>query len=133
MFWEPKALKLYLMSVLLVVDDEISIQKSIERLFIDDDSIEVLTASGAMEALGILAKHQVDVIISDERMPQISGSQLLQDVKELHPTIKRILITGYPGQAVNNEAIKKAEVFNLLLKPWEPDELVATVKLALSK
>jgi response regulator RpfG family c-di-GMP phosphodiesterase len=119
------------MDVLLVVDDELSIQKSIERLFIDDETIEVLTASSAKEASALLAKQKVDIIVSDERMPQISGTDFLRYVKEHYPKIQRIILTGYADQEATIRAINNAEVFRFLLKPWEPADLIATVKHAL--
>lgn len=119
------------MNTLLLVDDEVSILKSIQRLFLDDDNLEILTASSAKEAIDLLAHQSVDIIISDERMPQISGTQFLHFAREKYPSIQRIILTGYANQEATINAINKAEVFRFLTKPWDAAELVTTVKHAL--
>jgi len=119
------------MDTLLIVDDELSILKSIERLFLGDESIHVLTANSAMEAKKMVASEHVDIIISDERMPQISGTVFLEFIKEHYPQIQRIILTGYADQQATIRAINNAEVFRFLLKPWEPADLIGAVKNAL--
>ena len=121
------------MPTIMVVDDELSILKSIERLFIDDDSYEIVTTISPKQGLDILAKRkgQFDLVISDERMPEMSGSEFLALVREKQPTVMRILLTGYADQAATIRAINEAQVFRYVSKPWNSTELLAIVRDAI--
>jgi putative nucleotidyltransferase with HDIG domain len=115
----------------LFVDDEVNILKSLARLF-RGEPVRVLTASSAPEALALLASEPIQVVVSDQRMPGTTGVRLLAQVREQRPEVVRILLTGHTEIAIAIEAINKGEIFRLLTKPWNDDELRATVRQALA-
>ena len=114
----------------LFVDDEVNILKSLARLF-RADGVRVFTASSAPEALALLATEPIHVVVSDQRMPGTTGSKLLAQVRERWPEVARILLTGYAEIQVAIEAINHGEIFRLLTKPWNDQELRALVRQAL--
>ncbi len=117
---------------LLLVDDEQGILDSLERLFFEED-YEVETASSGKEALKKLSGNNFSLIISDQRMPEMTGAQFLQKAKELHPDTIRIMLTGYSDIKDAVAAINKGEVYKYINKPWNDDELKTTVKEALKQ
>lgn len=119
-------------NILLVVDDEPSILTAMKRLFLDSN-IDVLTANDAAEALEILGCNRVAVIVSDQRMPNMTGIELLEKVKHEYPDSIRILLTGYSDINVAIDAINKGEVYRFITKPWNDHEIRNTVKLAMEK
>lgn len=116
---------------LLVVDDEPFVRKALERALREIDHVEVLQAGSGAEALEILEKEEVHLIISDERMPEMTGVELLKNVKERHPDIIRIILTGYADIKAAIAAINEGEIYRYLTKPWDEDELLLTVRQAL--
>lgn len=111
---------------LLLVDDEESILSALRRVF-RRDGYRVLTATGGLEALGILADNAVDVIISDQRMPHMTGVEFLRQVKELYPETVRISLSGYTELQSITEAINEGAIYKFLTKPWDDDHLRANV------
>jgi len=107
--------------VLLFVDDEERIVRLLKIMFRTE--YEVHTAISAKEALGILETIPVDVIASDQRMPEVTGIQLLAQVKERWPETVRILLTGYSDLVAMIGAINEGEVHRFLNKPWNQAEL----------
>ena len=116
---------------MLFVDDEVNILKSLARLF-RAEPVRVLTASSAPEALALLGSEPVQVVVSDQRMPGTTGVKLLAQMRERRPDVVRILLTGHTEIGVAIEAINHGEIFRLLTKPWNDDELRATVRQALA-
>ncbi|MFA6505118.1 MAG: response regulator [Treponemataceae bacterium] len=119
------------MNTLMIVDDDDMILSSIQLIFSDDENMEVVTASNARDAGAILTRKTVDVIIADQHMPQISGTEFLRFVHEHYPNIQRIILTGDASQKTTINAINRAEVFRFLIKPCDSAEILATVHLAL--
>jgi putative nucleotidyltransferase with HDIG domain len=115
----------------LFVDDEVNILKSLARLF-RAEQVRVFTASSAPEALALLSSEPVQVVVSDQRMPGTTGVKLLAQVRERRPDVVRILLTGHTEIGVAIEAINQGEIFRLLTKPWNDDELRAIVRQALA-
>ena len=115
----------------LFVDDEVNILKALARLF-RADPVRVFTASSAQEALALLANEPIQVVVSDQRMPGTTGVGLLAQVRARHPHVVRILLTGHAEVAVAVEAINRGEIFRLLTKPWNDEELRSTVRQALA-
>lgn len=107
---------------LLVVDDEPSILSSIRRV-LRGQSYRVLTANSALEALEILARDEVQVILSDQRMPQMSGTEFLARVKLLHPDTVRLVISGYTQLDSVIDAVNQGSIYKFLTKPWEEEQL----------
>jgi two-component system response regulator HupR/HoxA len=115
--------------VLLLVDDEPGILETLAMTLADD--ARVLTAQSGQEALGILEREEVSLVLTDQRMPGISGVDLLARARSLRPDAVRILLTGYADVEVIADAINRARVYRYIHKPWEPNELRLTVKRAL--
>jgi response regulator RpfG family c-di-GMP phosphodiesterase len=114
----------------LFVDDETNILKAIRRLFNRDD-FDIYTAENAAAALDLLESNMVQLVVSDHRMPGMSGVELLQRVRERWPDVLRIMITGNTEMNVAVEAINRGEVYRLITKPWADEDMRATVKEAL--
>jgi len=110
----------------LFVDDEKNILNSLERLFTDSD-LTVLKASSAREALRLIGEREIAVLVSDNRMPGMSGIELLTCLKELSPETVKILMTGHADLSTALEAINIGEVFRFIVKPWENETLIQTV------
>ncbi len=113
----------------LFVDDEINILKAIQRL-LRNEPLQVLTASRAHEALDLLSQHACQVVVTDQRMPEMSGVDLLSSVRERHPDIVRMMLTGYTEMTIAVDAINRGEIFRLITKPWNDEELKATIRQA---
>ena len=112
----------------LVVDDEPEVLNTLNRQLRRD--FEVLIAHDAEGALALLDQHSVQVVISDERMPRITGCQLLTQVRERNPHIVRLLLTGYADLAVVIEAINQGHIYRYITKPWNPVEIRTIVREA---
>jgi putative nucleotidyltransferase with HDIG domain len=110
----------------LFVDDEKNILNSLERLFSDSD-LTVLKANSAREALQLIGEREIAVLVSDNRMPGMSGIELLTCLKELSPETVKILMTGHADLSTALEAINIGEVFRFIVKPWENETLIQTV------
>jgi len=113
----------------LFVDDEPNILKSVQRLLRQED-MDVLCASTGEEALEILGQTPAQVVVTDQRMPEMSGVDLLSAVRERHPEIIRMMLTGFTEIKVAVEAINRGEIYRLITKPWNDDELRATIRQA---
>lgn len=110
----------------LFVDDEENILHSVERLFSGSD-IRVLKACSAREALCILHREDVAVIVSDNLMPGMKGIELFSKARDTSPDTVRVLMTAYADLGTAIDAINRGEVFRFIVKPWEDDLLVSTV------
>jgi YesN/AraC family two-component response regulator len=107
---------------LLLVDDEENILRSLKRLF-RRDGYRILTASSGEEGLALLKEHDVGVILSDQRMPHMNGTEFLKQAKQLRPDTVRIVLSGYTDLESITEAINEGSIYKFLTKPWE-DELL---------
>src|SRR5437867_1161808 len=109
---------------ILIVDDEAANLRTLERLFRKDYS--VLTAQSGAEALALLAEHNVALLVTDQRMPGMTGIELLQQTVPLRPHMVRMLLTGYTDVSTLIEAINCGQVYKYVTKPWNNDELRVT-------
>ena len=120
---------------ILFVDDEERILRSLALQFRRD--YEVLIESDPLRALERLRHEKVQVIVSDQRMPQMNGAELLAQARELQPDAMRILLTGYSDLEAAIEALNSGGIFRYLTKPWDPQEMAVTLRqaaqIALSK
>ena len=107
---------------LLLVDDEPEILESLRRA-LRDDGYELLTTTSPVEAMAILAKRHIDVLVTDLRMPDVSGLELVTHVRKNHPDVVRVLLTGFATLDSALEAINEGAVGRYLTKPWDNDEL----------
>jgi len=114
---------------LLLVDDEENITASLVRL-LRRDGYTILRANSGQNGLDLLTQHQVGVIISDQRMPGMTGTEFLSQVKELYPDTVRIVLSGYTELNSVTDAINRGAVYKFLTKPWEDDLLRANVEEA---
>lgn len=113
----------------LFVDDEKRVLNSMRGLFRRDYEL-YLTTDGA-EAVDLVAKHDIDVIVADQRMPGLTGVEVLGQVREVSPRTVRILLTGYADPKAIEGSINVGEVFRFLSKPCQPNLLRETVKMAI--
>jgi CheY-like chemotaxis protein len=114
---------------ILVVDDEEAILETMAFTFEDD--YEVLTSASPREALALLEREgPVAVVISDQRMPEMTGVEFLAKVFALHPTTVRIILTGFADMDAIIRAINDGHVYAYITKPWEPDQLKQVVRRA---
>lgn len=114
----------------LFLDDEQKVLNSITRIFAEEP-YGVAFASNAKDAMEILSREKIKVVLSDQRMPDISGVEFLHNVKVKFPDIIRILFTAYADLPAAEQAINISEVYRFINKPWNPSELVAAVKGAM--
>jgi response regulator RpfG family c-di-GMP phosphodiesterase len=105
----------------LIVDDEPEILFSLELLLRRD--FELYTAQSGAEALDILHQHPVDVIMTDQRMPRMTGVELLRRARGECPEAVRIIFTGYADIRAVIDAINEGRIYRYLVKPWDPDDL----------
>jgi HD-like signal output (HDOD) protein/CheY-like chemotaxis protein len=112
---------------ILFVDDEKAILKTFQRS-LRGCGLEIFIAQDGQEALEILACQNIDIIISDMRMPKMNGQQLLRKVKELYPTTIRLILSGYAEEKEITKAILDGSSKLYLLKPWDTQFLVKTIR-----
>lgn len=114
------------------VDDEENVLKAMRRIF-RQENYTLFTASSGEQALTLLEKEQVQVVISDHRMPGMTGAELLRKIKSLYPQTIRIMLTGYADTQAIMGAVNDGAVFKFITKPWNDDDLRLTVSLALEQ
>jgi len=114
---------------IMIVDDELVNLRTLERLFRRD--YQVLLAQSGAEALTLLEQHDVALLISDQRMPDMTGIELMKNTVALRPHMVKILLTGYTDVGALIEAINCGLVYRYLTKPWNNDDLRITVSRAL--
>ena len=114
---------------LLLVDDEPNILASLKRLFRRDDYTVYIANSGA-EGLEVLKNENIGVIVSDQRMPGMTGSEFLGLAKEIKPDTIRIILSGYTELSSITEAINRGAIYKFLTKPWDDDLLRTQVREA---
>lgn len=112
----------------LFVDDEPQILVTLAAAFNKD--YNVFTATNAAAAIEIVKKNKINVIVSDQRMPEITGIELLQQVKTISPNSMRILLTGYADLDAIIGAVNVGDVFRFVNKPWKNDKLRETISFA---
>ena len=114
---------------ILVVDDDVDTLSALHRLF-RRDNYRVLTASSPAEAFELLALYRVQVVMCDQRMPVLSGTEFLSKVKEMYPDTMRIILSGYTGVNIVLDSINRGSIYKFYTKPWNDAELRDNVRLA---
>jgi two-component system response regulator HupR/HoxA len=112
----------------LVVDDEVRSQEALRRTLEED--FQVFTASGAAEGKAIMERETIQVVLTDQRMPEVSGVAFLKEVRRDWPDTVRIIISGYTDSEDIIAGINEAGIYQYLLKPWHPEQLLLTLKRA---
>jgi len=108
--------------VLLLLDDEPNMLATLARL-LRRDNYTILRATDAEEAFSLLATHRVGVILSDQRMPGMSGTEFLRRTKQLYPETVRMVLSGFTELKSVTDAINEGAVYKFLTKPWDDDQL----------
>ena len=114
---------------LMIVDDEPANLRVLERLFRPD--YRVVTAPSGAEALALLEQNDVALMISDQRMPEMTGIELMTKTVDIRPHMVKILLTGYTDVGAIIAALNSGLVYRYLTKPWNNDDLRLTVSRAL--
>jgi serine/threonine-protein kinase len=110
---------------LLLIDDEERILRSLRMLFFSGYNVRMTT--DPHEAIRILRDERIHVIVSDQRMPVMQGSELLRSARDISPATMRILLTGYSDLDASIASVNEGEVFRYLMKPWDADEVKKVV------
>lgn len=116
---------------ILCVDDEVDNVEALERLL--RKNFNVITATSGEKALEVLRKQPVSAIISDQRMPNMTGVEFLEKSIAVRPDAVRILLTGYTDIESVISAINSGQIYRYLTKPWDPNDLLATLQTAIEK
>lgn len=114
---------------LLLVDDEQNILASLRRL-LRRDGYTILSAANGQEGLEVLAANPVDVIVSDQRMPGMTGVEFLRKAKDMHPDSVRLVLSGYTDLQSVTDAINEGAIYKFLTKPWDDAMLRANIEEA---
>jgi response regulator RpfG family c-di-GMP phosphodiesterase len=115
---------------LVFVDDEPNILKALQRVFFDDD-YDITTFTTGQEALEHISNNEIVLIISDQRMPGMTGTQLFTEVVKVKPETKRIILTGFADMGAAVDAINTGSIYHFVFKPWNDEELRSTVRRAI--
>jgi len=118
--------------VILCVDDEPSILSALRRLF-RPQGIKVLLAASGRDGLALLEQEQVDLVISDMRMPEMDGAQFLEQVRTRWPAVVRVLLTGYADISSTVAAINRGEIHRYIAKPWDDQSMLLCVRDGLNR
>ncbi len=113
---------------ILVVDDEVRSLESIERIL--DGRFDVHLASNIRDAEQILQREWIQVLLCDQRMPDMSGVEFTQKVREEYPEIIRMIISGFTDSEDIIDALNKGGIYQYITKPWHPDELISKLNNA---
>lgn len=114
---------------LLLVDDEVDILSALKRL-LHRDGYQILTAASAREGFDLLSTHEVQVILSDQRMPEMNGTEFLSRVRDLYPDTIRIVLSGYTDLNSVTDSINRGSIYKFLTKPWDDEALRTDVREA---
>lgn len=117
---------------LLCIDDEPNILNALKRLLRKED-FRLLTAGSGKAGLQILAENEVHVVVSDQRMPEMNGTEFLKEVKAAYPDIIRIILTGYTDVDSISEAINEGHLYKFFLKPWNDQNLKLEIRQAMEQ
>lgn len=107
---------------ILIVDDEIDVLNSLKRQ-LRNEPFELMFAGSGKEALNLIEKGSIHVILTDYKMPAMNGVELLQTVKQRHPEIVRAIFSGFIDMGVLVGSINKGEVYRFITKPWDAQKL----------
>lgn len=113
----------------LFVDDEPNVTAALKRSM-RHEPYRIFSAESAIEGLKILDEEDIDIVISDEKMPGMSGCEFLAEVRRRHPSVIRMILTGQASMDAAISAINDGEVYRFFTKPCNPDELKSTLRQA---
>jgi EAL domain-containing protein (putative c-di-GMP-specific phosphodiesterase class I)/CheY-like chemotaxis protein len=116
---------------LLLLDDEENILKALTRIF-RRDGYRILSTTSIKEAFSLLATNDVQVIVSDQRMPEMSGTEFFSQVKAIYPNTVRIVLSGYTDLKSVTDAINEGAIYKFLTKPWDDQQIREQIQQAFS-
>ncbi len=116
---------------ILIVDDEVHILNSLQRL-LRNEPYQVLLAKSSVEAFALLESQPIQVVVSDQQMPEMLGTEFLQKVKEQYPDTIRVILSGHADINLLIDSINKGEVYRFLTKPWNDQEVKIVFKHCLT-
>lgn len=116
-------------SNILFIDDDSAVLDALKWTFADEP-YECFTCKTAREALSLIAEMDFAVVVSDQRMPEMSGIDFLEEIKHQRPATIRILMTAYQEMNLILNAVNKGHIYNLIFKPWDEVELKSIIKTA---
>jgi two-component system NtrC family sensor kinase len=119
-------------TTLLVVDDDDNVRRALKRV-LRRARCRVIDAPDARSALALLESEPVQVVVSDYRMPGLSGVEFLRIVKERWPRVQRVLLTGQADSSAIEEAVNRSEIFRFIWKPWDDGHLLITIQSAIDQ
>ena len=119
--------------LLVIVDDEEMVLVSLRSFLALETDYEVLTFSSPLKALESIHENQIDLVISDYLMPEMTGIEFLLEVKKLQPYATRILLTGYGDKENAIRAINEVNLYQYIEKPWSNDDLKLIIRNGLER
>ena len=117
---------------ILLVDDESNVLSALKRALFDEP-LEIISVTSAEEALEIMQKQHFKVVVSDERMIGMQGSEFLSQVREHYPQTLRIMLTGHATLEAAMKAVNEGEIYRFFSKPWNDHELKFAIRSAIEK
>ncbi len=117
-------------STVLFVDDEEPILRSLQRT-LRKEPYRILTAGSGQEGLELLAREHVELVVSDQRMPVMTGAQFLNQVRDCSPDTVRVILSGYAEAGIIVDAINNGGVYRFIAKPWNDEDLKQTLRQCL--
>ncbi len=117
---------------ILLVDDEQGVISALKRALLDE-SYEIFTANSGTAGLNIMNDNRIKLVISDEKMPGMSGTEFLTTVKNLFPSSIRIMLTGHANIQSAMRAVNSGEIYRFFAKPWDDLEIKLSIKSAIDK
>ena len=117
---------------ILLVDDETNVLSALKRALFDEP-LEIITSTSAEDALEIMKNQSFKVVISDERMVGMQGSEFLSLIKESYPDTIRILLTGHATLDAAMRAVNMGEIYRFFSKPWDENHLKYAIRSAIEK
>lgn len=117
---------------ILLVDDEALVLMALKRSLYEED-LEIVTAASGEKALLLMKEEPFKVVISDERMPGIQGSDFLSQIRDLYPSTIRMMLTGHATLEAAMRAVNDGEIYRFFSKPWNDQDLVFAIRSAIEK
>jgi CheY-like chemotaxis protein len=117
---------------ILCVDDEVNVLQALRRA-LRSEGYRIHTALGGAAALELLAAEEIHVVLSDQRMPEMTGIELLRHVRTAHPHVVRAVLSGYAEAEVIDEALASGDVYRFLAKPWQDEDLKTALRACFEK
>ena len=112
--------------IVLFVDDETSVLRALNRLF-RKENVTIMTAPSAAEGLKLLDQHSISVVVTDQRMTEMCGTDFLKNVRASYPDTVRCILSGYAEMDSVIAAINDGNVYRFIYKPWDDTEIIGAV------